>query len=75
VYLLLHSTHGEAIKELERRLKVADPVIKYLTVRLDEEIKRQGKLTERRDRRAARRRRKTAPAAGNEAAATGAAAS
>ena len=75
VYLLLHSTQGEAIKELERRLKVADPVIKYLTVRLDEEIKRQQKLTQRRDRRTARRRRKTAPAATNEAAATGAAAS
>jgi len=75
VYLLLHSTQGEAIKELERRLKVADPVIKYLTVRLDEEIKRQQKLTQRRDRRSARRRRKTAPAATNEAAATGAAAS
>ncbi len=75
VYLLLHSTQGEAIKELERRLKVADPVIKYLTVRLDEEIKRQQKLTQRRDRRSARRRRKAAPAATNEAAATGAAAS
>ena len=75
VYLLLHSTQGEAIKELERRLKVADPVIKYLTVRLDEEIKRQQKLTQRRDRRTARRRRKAAPAATSEAAATGAAAS
>lgn len=75
VYLLLHSTQGEAIKELERRLKVADPVIKYLTVRLDEEIKRQQKLTQRRDRRSARRRRKAAPAVTNEAAATGAAAS
>jgi len=75
VYLLLHSTQGEAIKELERRLKVADPVIKYLTVRLDEEIKRQQKLTQRRDRRSARRRRKAAPPASTEAAATGAAAS
>ena len=74
VYLLLHSTQGEMIKELERRLKVADPVIKYLTVRLDEEIKRQKKLTERRDRRTARRRRKAAPPAGSEAAAAGAAA-
>jgi small subunit ribosomal protein S6 len=75
VYLLLHSTQGEAIKELERRLKVADPVIKYLTVRLDEEIKRQQKLAQRRDRRSARRRRKSAPPAGTEAAATNAAAS
>ena len=40
----LKSTHGELIKELERRLKVAEPVIKYQTVRLDEEMKRQKKL-------------------------------
>jgi small subunit ribosomal protein S6 len=53
------------VKELERRLKVADPVIKYLTVRLDEELKRQEKLKRHRERRAARRPRKvaTAPAA------------
>ncbi len=62
VYMQLRGTHGEMIKELERRLKVADPVIKYLTVRLDEELKRQKKLVQRRERRAARRPRKTAPA-------------
>jgi small subunit ribosomal protein S6 len=50
------------IKELERRLKVSDAVIKYMTVRLDEELKRQEKLKKHRDRRAARRPRKTAPA-------------
>src|SRR5712692_3488185 len=55
VYLMMRSTQGEMIKELERRLKVADPVIKYLTVRLDEEIKRQQKLMQRRERRTARR--------------------
>ncbi len=44
VYLVLRATQGEMIKELERRLKVSDPVIKYLTVRLDEELKRQQKL-------------------------------
>ncbi len=60
VYLMLRSTQGEMIKELERRLKVADPVIKYLTVRLDEEIKRQQKLARRRERKAARRPRKSA---------------
>jgi small subunit ribosomal protein S6 len=63
VYLSLRSTQGELIKELERRLKVSDPVIKYLTVRLDEEIKRQQKLVKRRERRAARRPRKSAPPA------------
>ena len=44
VYMVIKTTHGEVVKELERRLKVADPVIKYLTVRLDEELKRQEKL-------------------------------
>jgi small subunit ribosomal protein S6 len=63
VYLVLKSSHGEVIKELERRLKVADPVIKYLTVRLDEELKRQEKLKKHREKRAARRPHKTAAAA------------
>src|ERR1700732_864295 len=44
VYMIVRSSHGEVVKELERRLKVADAVIKYLTVRLDEELKRQDKL-------------------------------
>jgi small subunit ribosomal protein S6 len=63
VYMVIRSTHGEVVKELERRLKVSDAVIKYLTVRLDEELKRQKKLQHHRERRAARRPRKTAPAA------------
>jgi small subunit ribosomal protein S6 len=63
VYMLLRSGHGELIKELERRLKVADPVIKYMTIRVDEDIKRQQKLARHRERRAARRPRKPAPAA------------
>lgn len=62
VYMVLRSTHGEVVKELERRLKVSDAVIKYLTVRVDEELKRQQKLQRHRERRAARRPRKTAPA-------------
>jgi small subunit ribosomal protein S6 len=61
VYMLLKSTHGEVVKELERRLKVADPVMKYLTVRVDEELKRQEKLKRHREKRAARRPRKTVP--------------
>jgi small subunit ribosomal protein S6 len=56
--MVIKTTHGEVVKELERRLKVADPVIKYLTVRLDEELKRQEKLKRHRERRAARRPRK-----------------
>ena len=63
VLMVLKSGHGEVIKELERRLKVSDAVIKYMTVRTDEELKRQEKLKKHRDRRAARRPRKTAPAA------------
>jgi small subunit ribosomal protein S6 len=59
VYMVVKSTNGEVVKELERRLKVADSVIKYLTVRLDEELKRQEKLKKHRERRAARRPRKT----------------
>ena len=63
--MLVRSSHGEVVKELERRLKVADAVIKYLTVRIDEELKRQEKLKRHREKRAARRPRKpaTAPAA------------
>ena len=62
VYMSIRSNHGELIKELERRLKVADPVIKYLTIRIDEEMKRQQPLAKHRERRAARRPRKPAPA-------------
>jgi small subunit ribosomal protein S6 len=76
VYLVVKSSHGEVVKELERRLKVSDAVMKYLTVRLDEELKRQDKLKRHRERRAARRPRKTpaatpapAPASGEAAAA------
>ena len=56
----IHTTHGELIAELERRLRVQDNVIKYQTVRLDEDLKRQKKLTLKREKRAARRPRRTA---------------
>jgi len=71
VYMVLKSTHGEVIKELERRLKVSDPVMKYLTVRVDEELKRQEKFKRHRERRAARRPRKVAPAPASPAPAGG----
>lgn len=73
VYLVLRSAHSELIKELERRLRVSDPVIKYLTVRLDEEMKRQQKLGRRRERRAARRPHKSASTAAGGAEQTAAA--
>src|SRR5580692_11545383 len=61
VYQQIHTTHAELISELERRLRVQDTVIKYLTVRLDEDLKRQKKLTQKREKRAARRPRRTSP--------------
>jgi len=63
VYMVVKSTQGDLIKELERRLKVSDAVIKYQTIRLDEELKRQQKLAKHRERRAGRRPRKQAPGA------------
>jgi len=75
VFMVLKSSHGEVVKELERRLKVADPVMKYLTVRVDEELKRQEKLKKHREKRAARRPRKTLAPAGAAAGESAAAAS
>jgi small subunit ribosomal protein S6 len=63
VYMSLRGSQNDLIKELERRLKVSDPVIKYMTIRLDEEIKRQQKLASRREQRLKRRPRRTAGAA------------
>jgi len=62
VYYQIRTTHGELIAELERRLKVQDTVIKYLTIRLDEDLKRQKKLVAIRDKRAARRPKRPTPA-------------
>ena len=62
IYMDVRSSHGEVVKELERRLKVSDAVIKYMTIRVDEELKRQEKLKKHRERRAARRPRKSGPA-------------
>jgi small subunit ribosomal protein S6 len=64
VYQQIRTTHEDLIAELERRLRVQDVVIKYLTVRLDEDLKRQKKLVHKRELRAARRpRRASAPPA------------
>lgn len=61
VYQQVRTTHGELVHELERRLGVQDSVIKYQTVRLDEDLKRQKKLVHKREQRAARRPRRAAP--------------
>ena len=62
-YHQIRTNHGELITELERRLRVQDSVIKYMTIRLDEDLKRQKKLTDKREKRAARRPRRPAAAA------------
>jgi small subunit ribosomal protein S6 len=62
-YQQLRTNHGELVHELERRLGVQDIVIKYQTVRLDEDLKRQKKLSHKREVRAARRPRRPAPVA------------
>jgi small subunit ribosomal protein S6 len=55
-YVLFQFTAGpEAVKELERRLRVSDIVLKFLTVRIDQTLKRLEKRKKDRDKRAARR--------------------
>ena len=55
--LLILEGSGAMVHELERRLRVSEPVIKFLTVRTDEENKRLDKIKQIRD-----ARRKAAPA-------------
>jgi len=42
--LLTIEANGAGVAELERRLRVSEPVIKYITVRMDEEEKRLAKI-------------------------------
>ncbi len=42
--LLTVEANGAVVAELERRLRVSEPVIKYITVRIDEEEKRLAKI-------------------------------
>jgi len=50
IYVLLVVEGGGAVMhELERRLRVTEPVIKFLTVRVDEEQKRLDKIKKLRD--------------------------
>ena len=42
--LFVLQADGKAIHELERRLRVSEPVIKFITVRMDEEEKRLAKV-------------------------------
>jgi len=55
-YILLQFvSNPDAVKEVERRLRVADLVLKHLTVRIDEKLKRIEKRKKAREKRAARR--------------------
>ncbi|HUQ49939.1 MAG TPA: 30S ribosomal protein S6 [Terriglobales bacterium] len=44
VLMTLNSEDGKSIHEVERRLRVSEPVIKFITVRVDESQKRVDKL-------------------------------
>jgi small subunit ribosomal protein S6 len=46
---------GPIVREVERRLRVMDLVIKYLTVRMDEDMRRLDKIKAHRQKRATRR--------------------
>jgi small subunit ribosomal protein S6 len=55
-YVLFQFTSGpETVKEFERRLRVSDFVLKFLTVRIDETLKRLDKRKKERDKRTAKR--------------------
>ncbi len=61
-YVLIQFTSGpQTVKELERRMRVTDAVIKFLTVRIDETLKRLEKRKKHREKRAHRK--ATAPPA------------
>lgn len=56
VYVLLQfSSSPELVKEIERRMRVTDLVIKFITVRIDEKTKKIEKRKKQREKRAARR--------------------
>jgi|SRR5213082_2046012 len=61
--LFLFEGGGDTVKELERRFKVTDAVIKFLTVRIDEEQKRAEKLKALRVKQQAKKHRPRAAAA------------
>jgi len=56
LYVLIQfSSTPDLVKEVERRLRVSDAVIKFITVRIDEKQKKIDKRKKARDKRAARR--------------------
>src|ERR1700678_2929092 len=56
LYVLIQfSSTPDLVKEVERRMRVADGVIKFITVRIDEKLKKIEKRKKSRDKRAARK--------------------
>ena len=56
IYILVQfSSSPELVHEVERRMRVTDMVIKFITVRIDEKQKKIDKRKKARDKRAARR--------------------
>jgi small subunit ribosomal protein S6 len=53
--LVVFTADAQLVKEIERRLRVSDVVLKFLTVRIDEKLKWLEKRKKIRDKRAARR--------------------
>ncbi len=53
---------GDTVKKVERRLKVTDSVIKFISVRVDEELKKLEKMKKNREKREARRKARARPA-------------
>ena len=53
--LIVFNAKADTVKELERRLRVSDLVMKFLTVRIDEKLKRIEKRKKARDKRALRK--------------------
>ena len=63
-YVLFQFTAGpEMVREFERRLRVADLVLKFITVRIDENLKRLDKRKKERDKRSAKRAANAGPGA------------
>jgi len=53
--LVQFSASPDTVKEIERRLRVTDLVLKFLTVRIDEKLKKIDKRKKQREKRAARK--------------------
>ena len=67
-YVLIRlQAEGDTVKQIERRLKVTDPIIKFISVRVDEELKKLAKIKKIREKRDARRKARARPPATAEA--------